>query len=86
MPFRSFGKVDIQGGAYRYRPNGDVVGGFQPYSVGGGQIQWSGHFGVIDDAPSRILGSTVETWGFNVKFQSSPGGLIVTMSCHAPTR
>ena len=83
--YRSMGKVDIQGGQFRFRPYDKVVGGFAAYSVdASGAIQWGGPFGGLDDPPARIVTSTRETWGFNVKYQASPGGSINTMSCHAP--
>src|SRR3954447_13237324 len=83
--FRSMGKVDIQNGQFRYRPFGEVVNGFASYSVGANRaIQWGGQFGGLDDAPARIVAATREDWGFNVKYQGTPGGLINTMSCHAP--
>ena len=83
--YRAMGKVDIKGGQFRYRPYDDVVGGFAPYSVdASGAIQWGGHFGGLDDPPARIVDSKVERWGFNVRYQGSPGALINTMSCHAP--
>ena len=79
------GTVDIKGGQFRYRPFDENVGGFASYSVGaGGVIQWGGHFGGLDDPPARIVDSQVESFGFNVRYQGTPGGLINTMSCHAP--
>lgn len=83
--YRAMGKVDIKNGQFRYRPYGDVVSGFAPYSMDGrGAIRWGGHFGGLDDPPARIVASTREKWGFNVKYQGRPGALVNTMSCHAP--
>jgi hypothetical protein len=83
--YRAMGKVDIRSGQFRFRPYGDVVGGFAPYSIGSsGAIQWGGPFSGLDDPPGRIVASTRETWGFNVKYLVSPGGSINMMSCHAP--
>ncbi len=82
--YRAMGKVDVQGGRYRYRPYGDVVSGFQAFSVAGGKIAWSGKFGGLDDPPAQIVESTIEPFGFNVKYKGNPNGLINTMSCHAP--
>ena len=83
--FRAMGKVDIQGGKFRFRPSGDVLSGFAPYSVdGSGHITWGGHFGILDDAPASIIASTKENWGFNVQYQGTQGGNINTMSCQAP--
>ena len=85
--YRAMGKVDIRGDRFRYRPYGEVVGGFAPYAVDArGAIRWGGHFGGLDDPPARIVASTREAWGFNVKYQGSPGALVNTMSCHAPGR
>jgi hypothetical protein len=79
------GKVDIKGDQFRYRPYDKVGGDFAPYSAEpNGAIHWAGHFGALDDPPARIVESTREAWGFNVKYQGSPGGLTNTMSCHAP--
>lgn len=83
--YRAMGKVDIRNGQFRFRPYGDVVGGFAPYSINAsGAIQWGGPFSGLDDPPGRIVASTRESWGFNVKYQATPGGSINTMSCHAP--
>ena len=83
--YRAMGKVDIKGDQFRYRPYGDPVGGFAPFSVDpDGKIHWGGHFGGLDDPPARITEATRETFGFNVKYQGSPGALVNTMSCHAP--
>ena len=85
--FRHMGKVDIKGGQYRYRPFDEVAGGFAPFSVdGSGAIQWGGPFGGLDDPPARIVELRRESFGFNVKYQGSPGGMVNTMSCHAPGR
>jgi hypothetical protein len=83
--YRAMGKVDIRVGQFRYRPYDEVINGFAPYSVdASGTIHWGGAFGGLDDPPARIVTSKREAWGFNVKYQGSPGGLINTMSCHAP--
>ncbi len=83
--YRHMGTVDIRGGQFRYRPFDEAIGGFAPYSVdANGAIHWGGHFGGLDDPPARIVRSKREQWGFNVMYQGSPGGLVNTMSCHAP--
>jgi len=83
--YRPMGKLDVKGSQFRYRPYGDVQNGFAPYSIGAkGAITWGGHFGDLDDPPARILESSVERFGLNVKYQAKPGGLINTMSCHTP--
>ncbi|HZT86631.1 MAG TPA: hypothetical protein VFA12_01595 [Stellaceae bacterium] len=83
--YRAMGKVDIKGDQYRYRPYDDPGGSFAPYTVEpNGAIRWGGHFGGLDDPPARIVDSTRESFGFNVRYQGSPGALINTMSCHAP--
>ncbi len=83
--FFHMGKVDIKGDQFRYRPNDQAVGGFASYSVDArGAIHWDGRFAGLDDPPARIVDSTRQSFGFNVRFQASPGGLINTMSCHAP--
>jgi hypothetical protein len=83
--FAHLGKVDIKGDQFRYRPNDEVAGGFAPYSVdANGMVHWGGPFGVFDDPPSRIVDSTREKFGFNLRYEASPGGSVNTMSCHAP--
>ena len=83
--YRAMGKVDIQGSRFRYRPYGDVVNGFAPFSMdASGAIQWGGPFGGLDEAPARIVKSTREPFGFNVMYQGNPTALVNTMSCHAP--
>ncbi len=83
--YRAMGKVDIRGNQFRYRPFGDVVRPFASYSVDpNGAIRWGGAFGGLDDPPARIVDLKVESWGFNVRYQGNPSGLINTMSCHAP--
>jgi hypothetical protein len=83
--YRHMGTVDIKAGQFRYRPFDEEVGGFAPYKVdASGAIQWGGLFGGLDDPPARLVDSKQESWGFNVRYQGSPGGLINTMSCHAP--
>lgn len=83
--YRHMGTVDIKGGQFRYRPFDENVGKFAPYSVdAGGAIHWGGPFGGLDDPPAKIVASTREKFGFNVKYQGTPGGLTNTMSCHAP--
>lgn len=83
--YRHMGTVDIKADQFRYRPFDEQVGGFAPYTVdASGAIQWGGHFGGLDDPPARIVDSKRESWGFNVRYQGTPGGLINTMSCHAP--
>ena len=83
--YRHMGMVDIKGNQFRYRPFDEAVAGFATYSVdASGAIRWGGHFGGLNDPPARITESTREKWGFNVKYQGTPGGSINTMSCHAP--
>lgn len=83
--YRHMGTVDIRGGQFRYRPFDEGTGGFASYTVdASGAIAWGGHFGGLDDPPARIVDSKVEKFGFNVRYQGSPGALINTMSCHAP--
>jgi len=83
--YRHMGTVDIRGGQFRYRAFDENTGGFAPYSVdGSGVIRWGGHFGGLDDPPARIVDSKVEKFGFNIRYQGTPTGLINTMSCHAP--
>jgi hypothetical protein len=83
--FRHMGIVDIKAGQFRYRPFDEQVGGFAPYSVdASGAIHWGGRFGGLDVPPAEIVDSKQESWGFNVRYQATPGGLVNTMSCHAP--
>lgn len=83
--YRAMGKVDIQGNRFRYRPYGDVVNGFAPFSVdASGAIQWGGPFGGLDEAPAQIVASKREAFGFNVMYKGNPTALVNTMSCHAP--
>ena len=83
--YRHMGKVDIKGSQFRYRPYDEPVGAFTSYSVdASGAIHWDGQFGGLDDPPARIVDSKRENWGFNVRYQGTPGGPINTMSCHAP--
>lgn len=83
--YRAMGKVDIKGSQFRYRPFGEVVNAFAPYTIdAGGEIRWGGPFGGLDDAPAKIVTSTREAWGFNINYQGSADGLVNTMSCHAP--
>lgn len=83
--YRAMGKVDIQGNRFRYRPYGDVINGFAPFSMdASGAIQWGGPFGGLDEAPAQIVASKREAFGFNVMYKGNPTALINTMSCHAP--
>ncbi|MCX7363491.1 MAG: hypothetical protein NTV97_16790 [Alphaproteobacteria bacterium] len=83
--YRAMGKVDIQGNRFRYRPYGDVINGFAPFSMdASGAIQWGGPFGGLDEAPAQIVASKREAFGFNVMYNGNPTALINTMSCHAP--
>ena len=80
--FRAMGNIDIKGGQFRYRPYGDVVDGYHPYSVDGGNIQWGGKMGGLDEPPAAVVSSNKIPTGFNVNYKGNPNGIIDTMSCN----
>lgn len=77
------GHVEIKGGRFRMHVLDETNPPFSPYSVDpGGAIHWGGPMGGLTDAPSTLLDSTKEDWGFNVKYRLSATSMIDTMSCH----
>jgi hypothetical protein len=82
----AMGTLEVKGSTFRYAPPGGKLGAFSPYAMGGdGKITWNGPMGAINEAPSVIKDSFVETKpnyrSIIVKFQPVPGAYWMSMGC-----
>lgn len=85
------GTIEIKGSTFRYAAPGDKPGAFKPYTVdGAGKISWNGPMGALNEAPSRIKDSYVETKpGYRsiiVKHQPTGNGFTMTMGCRSDVK